>query len=160
MPNNSENTEIVEAREGRREATLSAQSGVMREVTLSRFLAGGRWRLSVRWLGLAIFVFGALLLAWVFWQALSGFQNLMRPDYLSGQFNKAVLLASDSDSVMGVSLGQAQLQAGIIVIGTEFLRVLYLLLLGFLASVIAGKGIQFFAASEAIIDEAVLGEIE
>ena len=150
MASNSENTESIEARE----AQIASRSGVVREVTMSRFLAGGRWRLSVRWLGLAIFMFGAFLLGWVFWQALTGFQNLMKPNYLSSQFNTAVLTASDS------VLGQAQLQAGIVVLGTEFLRALYLLLLGFLASVISSKGIQFFAASEAIIDEAVLGEIE
>ena len=150
MPNLSENKEIIEARESR----ITSRSSDMREVALSRFLAGHRWRLAVRWLGLAIFIFGAGLLAWVFWQALTGFQNLLRPNYLSSQFNTAVLSASD-----GV-LGQAQLQAGIVVVGTEFLRVLYLLLLGFLASVISSKGIQFFAASEAIIDEAVMGEVE
>jgi hypothetical protein len=37
---------------------------------------------------------------------------------------------------------------------------LYLLLLGFLASVMATKGIQLFAASEAIIDEAVVADLE
>ena len=150
MSNNSESKEIIEARESR----VTSRSGVVREITLARFLAGHRWRLAVRWVGLAIFIFGAGLLGWVFWQALTGFQNLLRPDYLSSQFNTAVLRAGD-----GV-IGQAQLQAGIVIVGTEFLRVLYLLLLGFLASVISSKGIQFFAASEAIIDEAVIGEVE
>ena len=154
MATNSEHTEIVETREGRRESLTSthspsAQSGVMREVALSRFLAGGRWRLATRWLGLAIFVFGAGLLGWVFWQALSGFQNFTQPDYLSLQLRR----------VQGDGMAESVL-AAIIVFGSEFLRVLYLLLLGFLASVIAGKGIQFFAASEAIIDEAVLGEVD
>lgn len=150
MSNQSENKEIIEAREAR----LAARAGDLHAFTSSRFLAGHRWRLTVRWLGLAIFIFGAGLLGWVFWQALTGFQNLLKPNYLSSQFNTAVLSASDS------VLGQAQLQAGIVVVGTEFLRVSYLLLLGFLASVISSKGIQFFAASEAIIDEAVLGEVE
>lgn len=149
MARNSENTEIVEAREERHEPAITSQSGVMREITLARFLAGGRWRVTSRWLGMGIFIFGALLLAWVFWQALSGFQNFTQPDYLSQQLRR----------VQGDGVGESVL-AGIIVFGTEFLRVLYLLLLGFLASVIAGKGIQFFAASEAIIDEAVLGEVD
>ena len=61
--------------------------------------------------------------------------------------------------VQGDGAGEAVL-SGIIVFGSEFLRVLYLLLLGFLASVIAGKGIHFFAASEAIIDEAVVGDVQ
>jgi hypothetical protein len=158
MPS-TEKTEIVEPR---REAHLTPPEGaphseahhhVLREAAIARFLAGGRWRLVARWLGLGIFLFGALLLGWVFWQAMTGFQNLLRPNYFSGEFNRAVTMSGD-----GV-LGQAQLQAAVVVFGTEFLRVMYLLLLGFLASVIAGKGIQFFAASEAVIDEAVVGEM-
>lgn len=150
MPQSSEKNEIVELRE----APLIASSTVVQEVALSRFMAGGKWRLIARWLGLGIFLFGAGLLAWVFWQALTGFQNLLRPEYLSGQFNKTAALAGDGMP------GQAQLQAAAITFSTEFLRVLYLLLLGFLASVIASKGIQFFAASEAVIDEAVVGDVE
>ena len=128
---------------------LFAPRGILQEAALARFLAGGRWRLAARWLGLGIFIFGALLLAWVFWQALAGFQNFARPDYLSSQLNR---VQGDTPAAMII--------ANIVVFGTEFLRVLYLLLLGFLASVIAGKGIQFFAASEAIIDEAVVGDVE
>lgn len=128
---------------------IFAPRGAMQEVALARFLAGGRWRLMARWLGLAIFVFGALLLFWVFLQALHGFQNFTQPDYLSSQLRRP----------QGDAPGESVL-AGVIVFGSEFLRVLYLLLLGFLASVIAGKGIQFFAASEAIIDEAVVGHVE
>lgn len=145
MPQTTDKNEIVEMRE----APLVATSTVVQEVALSRFLAGGKWRLVARWLGLGIFLFGAALLAWVFWQALTGFGNFTRPDYLSLQLRR----------VQGDGAGEAVL-AGIIVFGAEFLRVLYLLLLGFLASVIAGKGIQFFAASEAVIDEAVVGEVE
>ncbi len=145
MPQSSEKNEIVELRE----APLIASSTVVQEVALSRFMAGGKWRLVARWLGLGIFLFGAGLLAWVFWQALTGFGNFTRPDYLSLQLRR----------VQGDGAGEAVL-SGIIVFGSEFLRVLYLLLLGFLASVIAGKGIQFFAASEAVIDEAVVGEVE
>lgn len=144
MAQPDENKEIIHAHDGH----ITAQSGAMHEIALARFLAGGRWRLAVRWLGLAIFIFGAALLAWVFWQALAGFQNFTRPDYLSGQLRR-VQGDGPTEAVLG----------GIIVFGSEFLRVLYLLLLGFLASVIAGKGIQFFAASEAVIDEAVVGEM-
>jgi uncharacterized membrane protein len=160
MPS-SEQTEIVEPR---REANLAPREGashsethhhVLREAAIARFLAGGRWRLVARWLGLGIFLFGALLLGWVFWQAMTGFQNLLKPNYFSGEFNRAVTMSGD-----GGVMGQAQLQAAVVVFGTEFLRVMYLLLLGFLASVIAGKGIQFFAASEAVIDEAVVGDVE
>jgi hypothetical protein len=128
---------------------LFAPRGAMQEAAIARFLAGGKWRLLARWLGLAIFIFGALLLAWIFWQAFVGFQNFTRPDYLSSQLNR---VQGDTPTAIVV--------ANVIVFGTEFLRVLYLLLLGFLASVIAGKGIQFFAASEAIIDEAVVGDVE
>lgn len=126
-----------------------APHGALKEVALARFLAGGKWRLVARWLGLGIFIFGALLLFWVFWQALKGFQSFTQPDYLSSRLTR----------VQGDMAGD-QIVAGVILFGTEFLRVLYLLLLGFLASVIAGKGIQFFAASEAIIDEAVVGDVE
>ncbi len=42
-------------------------------------------------------------------------------------------------------------------LGAEFFRLLYLLLLGLLGSIIASKGIQFFSASESVIDEAVVG---
>ncbi len=147
-----------EIAEPRREANLAPRTEasrnethhhILREAALARFLAGGRWRLVARWLGLAIFLFGAGLLAWVFWQALAGFQNFTQPDYLSLQLRR----------VQGDGASEAIL-SGIIVFGAEFLRVLYLLLLGFLASVIAGKGIQFFAASEAVIDEAVVGEVD
>jgi hypothetical protein len=42
------------------------------------------------------------------------------------------------------------------VLGSEVMRFLYLLLLGVLGSFIASRGIQFFAASESVIDEAVV----
>lgn len=128
---------------------IFAPRGALQEVALARFLAGGKWRLIARWLGLTIFIFGALLLLWVFLQALSGFQNFSRPDYLSSQLEQ-----NGANSTANLIVGN------IILFGREFLRVLYLLLLGLLASVIAGKGIQFFAASEAIIDEAVVGDVE
>lgn len=113
-----------------------------------RFLAGRRWRLAVRFLGLAVFLFGAGLLAWVFWQALAGFQNFTQPDYLAQQLQPAQNEAPER-----------AILAGIVVFGTEFLRVLYLLLLGFLASIVAGKGVQLFMASESVIDEAVVAQI-
>jgi hypothetical protein len=120
-----------------------------RRIALSALAAGGKWRLTVRRIGLALFTVGALLLAYVFWQAFTRIQNFSRPDYLSNQFNK---VAGDG--------WQYQLQAIISTLGSEILYVLYLLLMGFLASAIASKGIQFFSASEAIIDEAVIGDIE
>jgi hypothetical protein len=138
---------------GERYDHIYAPQGALQEVALARFLAGGKWRMLSRWLGLGIFLFGAVLLLWVFWQALTGFQYLMKSNYLSSQFNNAVTVAGDG----GVG---PQVQAAIVVFGTELLKVLYLLLLGFLASIIASKGIQFFAASEAIIDEAVVGDVQ
>lgn len=106
--------------------------------------SGRRWRQASRWIGLALFAVGALLLGFVFLQALRGFQEFQQPDYLSMQFNRT---AGDT--------WQSMIQAGVSVLGSQILSVLYLLLLGFLASAIASKGIQFFAASEAVIDEAV-----
>jgi hypothetical protein len=111
--------------------------------------SGKRWRNTARWMGLAIFVVGAALLAYVFWEALYRFQGFSQPGYLNSLFN----------SVAGDDVA-SRIQAGIAVIGTEVMRVLYLLLLGYLASAIAAKGIQFFSASEAIIDEAVVAGIE
>ncbi|MDF2441183.1 MAG: hypothetical protein JWN98_2167 [Abditibacteriota bacterium] len=118
-------------------------------VPLSALLSGQRWRMTARWIGLGIFMIGAVLLAYVFWQALVGFQNFTRPDYVSRQFT----------SVGGVDWA-SRIQAMVGVIASEVLRVLYLLLLGFFASAIATKGIQFFSASEAVIDEAVAVGIE
>lgn len=106
--------------------------------------AGQRWRRISRWLGLGIFCFGILLLAYVFWQAFVGFGNLSNSGYLSSQLNNG---GDDLTSVVVRALA---------VIGRELLKVLYLLILGFLASAIAARGIQFFAASEAVIDEAVV----
>lgn len=118
-------------------------------VPLAALLSGRRWRHTARWVGMGMFLFGTLLLAFVFWKALTGFQNFTRPDYFSMQFNR---VAGDDAA--------SKIQGVIGVFGAEFMRVLYLLLLGFLASAIASKGIQFFAASEAVIDEAVTAGIE
>lgn len=106
--------------------------------------SGRRWRQTARWIGLLMFGVGTALLGFVFLKALQGFQEFQRPDYLSQQFNRT---AGDT--------WQSMIQSGVAVLGSQFLSVLYLLLLGFLASAIASKGIQFFAASEAVIDEAV-----
>jgi hypothetical protein len=107
--------------------------------------SGHRWRHVSRWLGLAIFLLGAAMLVYVFRQAFVGFANLSQSGYLSGQFN---MRAGDTYVSM--------FQAAIVVFGGELLKVLYLLILGFIASAIAARGIQFFAASESIIDEAVV----
>lgn len=112
--------------------------------------AGTRWRRIARWLGLAIFVFGALLLLYVFKQALDGLNYYASPGRLSSDYTNVLDEASPSVA--------AAIQAGISVFGTALLKVLYLLILGFLASAVAARGIQFFAASEAVIDEAVLPE--
>ena len=109
--------------------------------------AGGRWRRLSRWLGLAFFVFGAGLLIYVFLMALQGLSRLSQPGALNAQFNAQ---AGQTDQIAVV------VQAVVAVFGAEFLRVLYLLILGFIASAIAARGIQFFAASESVIDEAVV----
>ncbi|MBV9864454.1 MAG: hypothetical protein JO316_03840 [Abitibacteriaceae bacterium] len=123
----------------------------VRRGTISRaaLQSGQRWRRTVRWLGLGIFVVGAGLLAYVFLQALHGFQQFTQPDYLSMRLNRVA-----GDTI------PSQIQAAVAVFGAELLRVLYLLLLGYIASVIAAKGIQFFAASDSIIDEAVVSSLE
>ena len=109
--------------------------------------AGVRWRRISRWLGLGIFVFGAVLLAYVFLVAFKGLERFSRPGQLNSDFNN---IAGDT--------WQSVVQAIFAVFGTELLKVFYLLILGFIASAIAARGIQFFAASEAVIDEAVVPE--
>ncbi|RYG57696.1 hypothetical protein EON80_27960 [bacterium] len=109
--------------------------------------AGMRWRGIARWSGLGIFAFGTLLLIYVFWQALGALSRYSNPGRLNSDFNSVA-----GDTIPSV------IQAVVTVFGTELLRVLYLLILGYIASAIAARGIQFFAASEAVIDEAVLPE--
>lgn len=121
-----------------------ASSRRRRGVPQAALLSGLRWRRTVRWLGLAIFVVGAVLLGYVFTEALHGFQRFAQSDYLAAQLNRV----SSKDPA-------AVIIAGVSAFGGELLRVLYLLLLGYLASVIASKGIQFFAAADSVIDEAV-----
>lgn len=118
-------------------------------VPLSALLSGQRWRMTARWVGLGIFMIGALMLGYVFWQALTGFHRFAQADYLATEFNKR----AGDDPIHKV-------QTIVAIVSTEFLQILYLLLLGFFASAIATKGIQFFSASEAVIDEAVAVGIE
>lgn len=110
--------------------------------------AGQRWRRTSRWMGLAIFMAGALLLGVVFYQAYEGLSLYGNPGALNGQFNSVL---DDADPPI-----QKVIQSAVVVFGTAILHVLYLLILGFIASAIAARGIQFFAASEAVIDEAVV----
>ncbi len=121
----------------------SALSAPMR-VPRAALTSGRRWRQTARWIGLALFAVGSALLGFVFLQALHGFQEFQRPDFLAQQFSRA----------SGTST-QSMVQGAVSVLAAQVLSVLYLLVLGFIASAIASKGIQFFAASEAVIDEAV-----
>ncbi|HEX8551337.1 MAG TPA: hypothetical protein VF681_07250 [Abditibacteriaceae bacterium] len=115
-------------------------------VPMSAMLAGRRWRLTARAIGLAFFIAGAALLVWVFIEAVRGFARLGAPNYFQEQVNR----------IGGTGPLEAAI-AAFSVIGGEIMRLLYLLLLGLLGSLIAGKGIAFFAASESVIDEAVVG---
>lgn len=119
----------------RRTATASARNAA---------IVGPRWRSASRFIGIACFLLGALLLFYVFRQAMAGFDHFSKPDYLSLQMRR----------VQGDGFGE-NILAGIIVLGTEFMKIGYLLLLGFLGSIVMAKGIQFFAASESVIDEAL-----
>lgn len=107
--------------------------------------AGTKWRAISRYVGLGIFLFGVALLIYVFLQALEGFKQLSDVGRLRGQMT---LLQGDDwvQSIQGTAA----------VLGRELLRVLYLFILGYIGSAIAARGIGFFAASEAVIDEAVL----
>lgn len=112
--------------------------------TRNAAIIGPRWRSAARFIGIACFLLGALLLFYVFRQTMVGFGNFSKPDYLSLQMRR----------VQGDGFGE-NILAGIIVLGTEFMKIGYLLLLGFLGSIVMAKGIQFFAASESVIDEAL-----
>ena len=74
-------------------------------------------------------------------------------------FSKPGELQARINRIMGDPISQ-QVTAYVSVFGGAFLRFLYLLLLGFLGSMIASRGIQFFMASESVIDEAVAGSLE
>ena len=115
--------------------------------------SGRVWRRTARWLGLIIFLIGALLLAYVFREALYGYARFTAADGFERAFGTRM-----SELPKGDYAGQIGFV--IATFGGELLKVLYLLLLGYLGSAIAAKGIQFFAASEAIIDEAVVADVD
>ena len=108
-------------------------------------LTGRHWRRASRWIGLLVFTLGATLMGWVFLQAIEHFRKLGDAGYIQFQVNK----------IIGTMLDEKVL-AYVSVLGGELLYFLYLLLLGILGSFIASRGIQFFAASESVIDEAVV----
>jgi hypothetical protein len=118
-------------------------------VSMGTMLTGRRWRFAARWIGLLIFVAGAGLLGFVFIEALRGFGRLSTPGYLQNEINK---ISGDAWTEIAI--------AGVSVLGAELLRLLYLLLLGVLGSLIASRGIHFFAASESVIDEAVMAGVD
>lgn len=119
--------------------------------------AGVKWRRISRWVGLLIFALGVALLAYVFWSAYHALQEFSQPGNLNMQVNR--IQDSPGGGVLDAPNNVVKvLQATLVVFGTELLRVLYLLILGFIASALAARGIQFFAASESVIDEAVVPE--
>lgn len=133
-----------------------ASSPYASERTAAR-LAGARWRRISRWAGLAIFVLGVALLFYVFWQALAALKQFSQPGYLNIRVNS--IQDEAGTGVLDAPGNVAKvLQAGGVVFAQEFLRVLYLLLLAFIASALAARGIGFFAASESVIDEAVVSD--
>jgi hypothetical protein len=71
--------------------------------------------------------------------------------------NPGVAARNQHDSGDGAAAKALRLHS---VLGGEALRFLYLLLLGVLGSMIASRGIQFFMASESVIDEAVMGNMD
>jgi ABC-type phosphate/phosphonate transport system permease subunit len=115
--------------------------------------SGRVWRRTARWLGLIIFLIGALLLAYVFREALYGYARFTAANGFERAFGERMSQLPRGDYA-------GQIGFVIATFGGELLKVLYLLLLGYLGSAIAAKGIQFFAASEAIIDEAVVADID
>ena len=119
--------------------------------------AGVRWRRISRWAGLLIFILGVALLFYVFWQALGALKEFSQPDHLNMMVNRVQDSPGDGPLDAGNNIAKV-LQATLVVFGQEILRVLYLLLLGFIASALAARGIGFFAASESVIDEAVVSE--
>ena len=108
-------------------------------------LTGRHWRRASRWIGLLVFTLGATLMGWVFLQAIAHFGKLGDNGYFQFQVNR---IAGDGY--------EQKILAYVSVLGGEILKFLYLLLLGALGSFIASRGIQFFAASESVIDEAVV----
>ncbi len=118
---------------------------------------GSRWRRIARWVGLSIFALGVALLFYVFWQALAALKEFSQPGFLNMQVNR--IQDSPGTGVLDAPNNVAKvLQATLVVFGQETLRVGYLLLLALVASALAARGIGFFAASESVIDEAVVPE--
>ena len=115
--------------------------------------SGRIWRRTARWLGLLIFLVGAFLLGYVFREAWYGYARFSTPNFFENSFNAQLSKFAKGDYA-------AQIGFVIFTYGGEILKVLYLLLLGYLGSAIAAKGIQFFAASEAVIDEAVVANVD
>ena len=139
-------------RESRERETLrdAAQgNSVSTLAPMSAMLTGRRWRFAARWIGLLIFFGGAGLIGFVFVKAFEGFRNFSEPNYIQFQLNKI-----GGNSTMDMTI------AALSVLGGELMKLLYLLLLGYLGSLISAKGIQLFAASESVIDEAVVGNRE
>ncbi|HEX8237484.1 MAG TPA: hypothetical protein VF600_16100 [Abditibacteriaceae bacterium] len=136
------------SRELQRANSSSTHTASVNRNPFNAILSGTRWRRAARWIGLLIFVIGAGLLAYVFVQALAGFARLSNPGELQREINAIPGGATQS------------ITAYISVLGGEALRFLYLLLLGVLGSMIASRGIQFFMASESVIDEAVVGNMD
>jgi hypothetical protein len=157
MPRESQQSNLPvrrddDEREGSRElqrASSTHSATVNLRNPFDAILSGTRWRRAARWIGLLIFIIGAGLLAYVFIQALAGFARLNNPGELQRQINM----------ISGDPVAQ-QVTAYVSVLGGEALRFLYLLLLGVLGSMIASRGIQFFMASESVIDEAVMGNMD
>ncbi len=139
---------------------VEAKSGVVATVVKERRvvsqearISGRVWRRTARWLGLIVFLIGAALLAYVFMQAFYGYTRFTAADGFERAFGEHLGSVPKNDYA-------AQIGFVIATFGGEILKVLYLLLLGYLGSAIAAKGIQFFAASEAIIDEAVVADVD
>ena len=149
MPSSSPPSNIVPNETHQETVVADSTREAHRAETRDARRAGLRWRRISRWLGLTFFLFGSGLLIYVFVQALSGLARLRQTGALNLDFNQ---IAGNSNEPAVI------VQAVIAVFGAEFLRVLYLLILGFIASAIAARGIQFFAASESVIDEAVVAE--
>jgi len=116
---------------------------------MSAMLTGRRWRFATRWIGLLFFFIGAGLIGFVFVEAVRGFRDFSQPGYIQYQLHR-----------IGGTGTTEILIAGLSIIAGALMKLLYLLLLGYLGSLISTKGIQFFAASESVIDEAVVGNSE
>lgn len=142
-------TNLVEANSGAAPTVVKERRVVSQEARRS----GRIWRRTARWLGLVIFLVGAALLAYVFTQALYGYARFTSANGFEQAFGERLGSVAKNDYA-------GQIGYVIATFGGEILKVMYLLLLGYLGSAIAAKGIQFFAASEAIIDEAVVADVD